>query len=351
MCTDTVARGGASVAAPQPPAGLWHDLEPATTFILDPVDSVELTTLVDNVVLPPDEGPAARPPPSGGPRRDSTTMAEGWGPDALVAQHGYSLLVTVTKGEVSHSVLFDTGITPDGAVDNMRRLGVDPSSIEAVVCSHGHYDHTGGLDGLARVLGPRRLPVVLHPHFWRRRRVVAPGSERRELPTTSRRALADAGFEVVEDPYPSFLLAGSVLVTGEVARTTGYEPGFPGQEAWTGSTWEPDRMVLDDQALVVDVRGKGLVVVTGCGHAGVVNVCRWARRLTGERPLHAVVGGFHLGGAAFEPLIPQVLDGLGGLGPQLVMAGHCTGWRAQHALAGRFGDAYVASSVGARLAV
>lgn len=349
MCTD--AHGARDGAAAQAPPSLWHDLEPPVSFDLEPVDEVVLTTLVDNAVLMPDQGRARRPAATAGPRRAVRTMAEGWGPDALVAQHGYSLLVTVTKGATTHSVLFDTGITPDGVVENMRRLGVDPSSIEAIVCSHGHYDHTGGLDGLARSLGPRHLPVLLHPHFWRRRRIVVPGAEPRELPTTSRRALVDAGFEVVEDPHPSFVLDGSVLVTGEVARTTGYEPGFPGQQAWTGSAWEPDRSVLDDQALVVDVRDKGLLVVTGCGHAGVVNVCRWARRLTGERPVHAVVGGFHLNGAAFEPLIPMVLDDLAALGPAWVMPGHCTGWRAQQALATRFGQGYVASSVGAVLTV
>ena len=343
MCTDAPAVGA------QRPPGLWHDLEPPVVFDLEPVDSVVLTTLIDNTVIPPGPGPARRPAATDGPYQAVATMEGGEGPDALVAQHGFSLLVTLTKGEATRSILFDTGITAGGVVENMRRLDIDPSSIEAIVCSHGHYDHTGGLDGLARALGERNLPVLVHPHFWNRRRIVVPGSEPRELPTTSRRALSDVGFEVVEDPHPSFVLDRSVLVTGEVARTSGYEPGFPGQEAWNGRRWEPDALVLDDQALVVDVRGKGLLVLTGCGHAGVVNICRWAGRLTGERPVHALVGGFHLHGPTFEPLIPQVLDDLEAIGPEVLMPGHCTGWRAHHALASRFGDAYVPESVGARL--
>ena len=104
--------------------------------------------------------------------------------------------------------------------------------------------------------------------------------------------------------------------------------------------------MLDDQALIVNVRDRGLVVMTGCGHAGVVNICRYASRLTGDQVLYTVMGGFHLSGPLFEPLIPRVLDDLGAMHPDVVVPAHCTGWRAQHAMAARFGDAFVANSVG-----
>jgi 7,8-dihydropterin-6-yl-methyl-4-(beta-D-ribofuranosyl)aminobenzene 5'-phosphate synthase len=190
--------------------------------------------------------------------------------------------------------------------------------------------------------------VVIHPHFWRRRRLTLPGLEGFDLPTTSRRALLAAGFEIIEERPPSFLFEGSVLVTGEVARTSGYEPGFPPQQAWVDGAWQPDPLVLDDQALLVDIKDKGLLVLTGCGHAGIVNICRYARRLTKERPLDAGIGGFHLNGPLFEPLIPQVLDDLAALHPSVIVPAHCTGWRAQHALAARFGEAFVPNSVGTR---
>ena len=77
-----------------------------------------------------------------------------------------------------------------------------------------------------------------------------------------------------------------MLITGEVARTTGYEPGFPPQQAWAAGGWQPDPLVLDDQALIVNVSGRGLVVITGCGHAGVVNIARYAQRLC-RRPAAA----------------------------------------------------------------
>jgi 7,8-dihydropterin-6-yl-methyl-4-(beta-D-ribofuranosyl)aminobenzene 5'-phosphate synthase len=329
-------------------ATVRHDVEPAFEIDLEPVDSVVVTILMDNVTdaTMTDQGPARRPVLGSGPRRPSSVMTDGQAVDALIAEHGFSALVTVTKAGHEHRFLFDTGTSPDGVVENMRRLDLDPGSIEAIVCSHGHFDHTTGLDGLIRAVGQVNMPVLIHPHFWRRRRLQIPGREPREIPTTSRRALTEAGFDILEDPQPSFLFGRSVLVTGEVARTTGYEPGFPPQQAWLGGRWEPDPLVLDDQGLVINVRDRGLVVLTGCGHAGVVNIARYATRLAGEQPLYALLGGFHLGGPLFEPLIPRVLDDLAALDPDVLVPGHCTGWRAQQAMAARFPAAFVPSAVG-----
>jgi 7,8-dihydropterin-6-yl-methyl-4-(beta-D-ribofuranosyl)aminobenzene 5'-phosphate synthase len=327
-----------------------HDFEPDVEIVLEPVDSVVVTTLMDNLTdaLMPDQGPARRAGlRPGGPRRPATVMENGDVPDGLIAEHGFSALVTVTKGGREHRFLFDAGTSPDGVAENMRRLGIDPGSIEAIVCSPGHFDHTTGIDGLIRAVGGRvSLPVLIHPDFWRRRRMVLPGRDPIELPTTSRRALTEAGFDIIEERQPSFLFDGSVLVTGEVARTTGYEPGFPPQQAWTGGGWEPDPLVLDDQALIINVAGRGLVVITGCGHAGVVNIARYAARLTGDRRLYALVGGFHLNGPLFEPLIPRVLDDLAAMNPGVLVPAHCTGWRAQHAMSGRFPAAFVPNAVG-----
>jgi 7,8-dihydropterin-6-yl-methyl-4-(beta-D-ribofuranosyl)aminobenzene 5'-phosphate synthase len=334
---------------PHAPPPVLHEVEVKQPIPLETVDSVEITTLMDNVtdVFMPDQGPAHRygPPHRAAP---CSLMAGGVGLDALVAEHGFSMLVTVVKDGTEHRVLFDAGTSPDGVVENMRRLDIDPGSIETIVCSHGHFDHTTGIDGLIRAVGRANMPVLIHPHFWRRRRVRLPGREPQEIPAVSKRALEEAGFEVIEEAQPSFLLDGSLLVTGEVARTTGYEPGFPPQDAWLDGAWQPDPLVLDDQALVLHVAGKGLVVITGCGHAGIVNICRHARRLTADQPLYAVLGGFHLNGPLFEPLIPRVLDDLAGLRPQVIVPAHCTGWRAQHAISRRFGEAFVPNTVGTR---
>ncbi len=125
--------------------------------------------------------------------------------------------------------------------------------------------------------------------------------------------------------------------------------GFAIHQALRNGSWEPDPLILDDQALVVHVDGRGLLVITGCGHAGVVNIVRYARALTGVEHVHAIVGGFHLTGALFEPVVKPTVEALGSLSPDIVLPAHCTGWRAMHELANRLPEAFVPNSVGTRL--
>ena len=127
-----------------------------------------------------------------------------------------------------------------------------------------------------------------------------------------------------------------MLVTGEVDRTTPFERGFAEHQALRGGEWLPDPLILDDQALLMNVRGKGLVVLTGCGHAGIVNIVRYARRATGIDRVHAVIGGFHLGAPSFYPIIADTCAALADLDPGVLVPAHCTGWRAAHALAAAF---------------
>jgi len=322
----------------------------AERIALEPVRRVHVTTLVDNSldVFAADVGPAHRRPVDAWP-----TPARGQDVvfDGPVAEHGFSALVEVEQADRTvHRLLFDTGVSPDGMVANMRRMALAPDSIEAVVCSHGHFDHTTGLDGLARALGGRaNLPMVIHPEFWSRRRLTLPGRDPWELPTTSRRALEGIGFEIVERPRPSFLFGRSVLITGEVPRTTDFERGWSIHQALRDGTWEPDPLILDDQALVAHVAGRGLLVLTGCGHAGIVNIVRYARALTGVERVHAVVGGFHLTGPLFGPVIAATVEGLGALSPDVLLPAHCTGWQAMHELAGRLPRAFIPNSIGTRL--
>jgi 7,8-dihydropterin-6-yl-methyl-4-(beta-D-ribofuranosyl)aminobenzene 5'-phosphate synthase len=216
-----------------------------------------------------------------------------------------------------------------------------------VVLSHGHFDHVMGLDGLARRLGPRNLPLLLHPDFWTRRRVLLPNGVW-DLPMPSRAGIEGGGFQVIEDRQPSFLLDGRLLITGEVDRTSGFEKGFPGHQAWRDGGWQPDPLIHDDQAAVLHVRDKGLVVLTGCGHAGIVNIVRHAKRLTGVSTVYAVLGGFHLSGGLFEQIIPPTVAALAAEEPEVVVPAHCTGWKAQLALAAGLPGAFRPNSVGSR---
>ncbi len=343
MCDAVADADDVRAAVPRPAAGAAVD-----PIALEPVDEVLVTTLVDNVfdaLLTGDDrvGRAsfgvAR---AAAPQFDGGSTAVG-----LVAEHGFSALVTVRRGDTTTTLLFDTGLSPTAMVTNADRLGVDLSEIQGVVLSHGHFDHAGGLAGLAGRRGARSLPMVVHPHIWTRRRLAVPGREPEELPTLSKRALEGEGFSVIERRQPSLLVDGCVLVTGEVDRTTEFERGMPAaHQAWSGGEWRHDPLIIDDQALVVHVRGCGLMVLTGCGHAGAVNIVRHAQRLTGVPRLHALLGGLHLGGPAFEPIIGPTVRELMAMAPDLVVPGHCTGWRAQHALAAALPDAWTAGSSG-----
>jgi len=316
---------------------------------LEPVDELTVTMLVDNSYdgLLADVGPAHRAAMWRSARVSAPQFVGGETVAGLVAEHGFAALVTTRRGDRTHTLLFDTGVSPFGLSGNLERLGLDAGAIEAVVLSHGHFDHAGGLPGLA-ALRPGGLPIVLHPLVWAPRRVAPPGRPEWELPVLSRRSVEAEGFEVIERRQPSVLLDGSVLITGEVDRTTDFETGMRFHEVHGAQGWEPDPLILDDQALVVNVRGRGLVVLTGCGHAGAVNLCRYALRLTGADRLSGLLGGFHLSGPTFEPIIEPTVAALRELALDVIVPAHCTGWRAQHRLASELPDAFIPNSVGTR---
>jgi 7,8-dihydropterin-6-yl-methyl-4-(beta-D-ribofuranosyl)aminobenzene 5'-phosphate synthase len=345
MCEATAGSElDAELVAPRPALG-----EAIDPIGLEPVDEVVVTTLVDNVydaLLPGDERTTRAS--FGVGLAEAPQFEDGQTSVGLRAEHGFSALVTVRRDATTTSLLFDTGLSPDAMVVNADRLGIDLLDVQGVVLSHGHFDHAGGLAGLAtRSGGVRSLPMVVHPMAWTRRRLAVPGAEPLEMPTLSRRALEAEGFALVERRQPSLLVDGCVLITGEVDRTTEYERGMPAaHEAWTGTAWRHDPDVVDDQALVVHVRGRGLVVLTGCGHAGAVNIARHAQRLTGVPHVAALLGGLHLGGPAFEPVIGPTVEALTAMELSLVVPGHCTGWRAQHALAAALPNAWTAGSSG-----
>jgi 7,8-dihydropterin-6-yl-methyl-4-(beta-D-ribofuranosyl)aminobenzene 5'-phosphate synthase len=154
------------------------------------------------------------------------------------------------------------------------------------------------------------------------------------------------GAEVIEEPDQTLLLDAAVLVSGQVERRTEFEKGFPIHYAHSSSGWEADPMIWDDQNLIVNVKDRGLVIVSGCSHAGAVNVLRNAQRLTGEERVAGFVGGFHLTGGIFEAIIGPTVDAFAVAGVERLLPAHCTGWKAVHQLARTLPEAFVQSAVG-----
>ena len=173
-----------------------------------------------------------------------------------------------------------------------------------------------------------------------------PSGEELLTPPPTMNDLEAEGVSVIEERGPTLLIDDAVLVTGEVERTTDFERGFPLQYWRSPSGWEPDFAVEDDQAVIVNLRGRGLVVLSGCSHAGIVNILRFAQKVTGVERILAVIGGFHLTGPLFEPLIDRTIEELTAIGPEVMVPGHCTGWKAIHALARQMPAAYIQTSVG-----
>lgn len=264
----------------------------------------------------------------------------------LTAKHGLSLWVEVIAGDVASRFLVDVGPAPDAVWDNMIRLGVQAHTADAVVLTHCHYDHTGGLTEVVRRIGKKGLPVVAHPAIFRPNFVTRPRLRHAGMdPADSAEELARAGACLILTHDPLTLMEG-VTTTGEVPRVTEYEdPGIP---VWTvrDGNLAPDPMP-DDISLAVKLKGLGLVVLTGCSHAGIINILKRAAALAGVNQIHAVLGGFHLM-SANPSRIQRTVSELLSFAPQLVAAGHCTGTEAQFSLRQALGERWKPLVTGAR---
>ncbi|MBS7647168.1 MAG: MBL fold metallo-hydrolase [Candidatus Bathyarchaeia archaeon] len=262
-----------------------------------------------------------------------------------IAEHGLSMLVKVFRNGDSYTVLFDTGVSPSGAILNAEGMGLNLKDVETIVLSHGHYDHCGGLLSFIKAVGKKCLPIIVHDDMFKTRGVVSEDGSIRQHPAfPSESQVKPAVFVKTKHPY--LLAENTILVTGEIPRKTEFEKGFMQQRALVNGVWQPDPWIWDDRALAVNVKGKGLVVVSGCAHAGIINTILYAKQITNASKIYAIIGGFHLSGRGCEDRIGQTVEVLKQFDPSIVVPMHCTGWKAAFAIAKAMPKAFVWNSVG-----
>ncbi|WP_321508094.1 MBL fold metallo-hydrolase [uncultured Methanoregula sp.] len=302
-------------------------------YQLKPADRVEVTILVDNYIdfFIAASTPVERRLPFDPDRR-------------IFAEHGLSCLVRVFSGKKEHKVLLDCGLSEQCLAWNARQMGISLADIEAVVLSHGHFDHFGGLHGVLSGAG-RQVPLIAHPDAFLMRRLNNPARGPVDLPLLDPVTLKKAGADILMRSGPSTLASGHLLVTGEVERKTAFEKGMPGMEAYMEARWQPDP-IRDDQALVINVKDKGLVVLSGCAHAGIINSVEYARKITAVDHVHAVLGGFHLTGPASAQVIPPTIGAMKRINPDYVVPMHCTGWDAINRFADAMPGKFILNTVG-----
>ncbi len=307
---------------------------------LKAADRVEITTLVDNYtdVFLTSTDIVKRAP----------LISEGNVTRGLLADHGISLLIDVFSGSDHRQILFDTGWVDIPVPFNIETLGINLENVEAVVLGHGHIDHFGGLIRLYRDrIVNRNAPLIVHPDAFNQRSIELAGHAAR-LPQLIKAPLNHLGVEIRENKDPLLLASDLVLVTGEIERVTDFEKGFPPGRKFEAGEIKQDTAITDEQALVFNIKNKGLAVLTSCGHPGIINTILYAQKLTGERKVHFVMGGFHLTGPLFEPLIERTIAEMKKFAPKMVVPTHCTGWKAISAFAKELPNEFVLNSVGTR---
>jgi 7,8-dihydropterin-6-yl-methyl-4-(beta-D-ribofuranosyl)aminobenzene 5'-phosphate synthase len=221
---------------------------------------------------------------------------------------------------------------------------VDLIRVESVVLSHGDFDHFGALVEFLNK-ATKGMPLVLHPNAFLERSRNIPNIGRLNVPRLDEVAVKETGVTLHEAKQASTLASDLILISGEVRRVTDFEKGFPWAEAKIDDNWVVDPY-LDDQGVAVKVKGKGLVVIGGCSHAGIINTVKYVQALAQTSKVHAVLGGFHLTGPIFQPIIGPTIEEMKKIRPDFVMPMHCTGWKAMGRFAEEMPEQFVLTSVG-----
>ena len=324
---------------------------------LQEIKSAKITILVDNITdrLLPSSSIVKRPP-----MISNQTISK-----SPIAEHGFSALLEISyvyeNATKTNKILFDTGVSKEGIVNNSDVLGINLKDIETIVLSHGHFDH---ISGLISTLGrlKKSVEIIAHPEAFLRRWLVYPNGNKARMDFLDEEEINQAGGIIRKVDKISFLprnvnmqskkktnqANNRVMITGEIPRVTEFEKGFPLQykEQDNEINLVPDPLVSDDQALIMNVKNKGLIILTGCGHAGIINTIKFAKKATGIEKVYCVIGGFHLSGQDYEDSIPLTIAELARVDPQYIVPCHCTGWKATNKIIDTMPEKFIQSSVG-----
>jgi 7,8-dihydropterin-6-yl-methyl-4-(beta-D-ribofuranosyl)aminobenzene 5'-phosphate synthase len=306
------------------------------------LDRVEILTLQDNYIemTAMDNTPIVT---------RAVSLKDGMMRNSVLSEHGFSALITTGRAGAAHTMLFDFGFSEEGAAYNARVLGADLSKVEAAALSHGHGDHMGGFEKLAALIGKKGIEFVAHPVAFHSPRYLKFSEEFKvHFPQYSRGAIEEAGMTVVETTTPYAMLGGDVLYLGEIPRKTDFEKGFPIAYRQEGGKerWDP---IEDDTSVVMNLKSKGLLILSGCAHSGIINTVRHAREVTGIEKVHAVMGGFHLSGPLFEGIVNPTIEELKKIGPDYIVPTHCTGRKAVMAIERAMPENFILNMSGTRL--
>ncbi|MGW0707907.1 MBL fold metallo-hydrolase [Streptomyces sp. NPDC002643] len=270
----------------------------------------------------------------------------------LLAENGLCFLVETFTEAGSTTILFDAGLTADVVLHNAHRLGVDLREVEAVVLSHGHPDHFGGINGVLEAIG-HPTPVIVHPDAFDPRMIVKPHTT---LPMINigltREGIRQAGGHLME-ARDSLPLGPGLFTSGEMRTTADFESEAPAGRLCVHAD---GRVEVDDindhQVLGIDVEGLGLIVIDPCGHRGVVSSIEHMRALSGTDTLYGVLGGFHTGHPGISAnRIENTAKALAAYAPQLVAPMHCSGFRLKKAVSDLVPDAFEIITAGSVLTI
>jgi 7,8-dihydropterin-6-yl-methyl-4-(beta-D-ribofuranosyl)aminobenzene 5'-phosphate synthase len=268
-----------------------------------------------------------------------TTLAENTAGMGFMAEWGLSMLIEA-DGKI---ILFDTGMS-NAAVYNARLLGIDLSTVDMIVISHGHHDHTGGLREALNAMR-KKIEIIAHPDIWAAKYGRSGKNPAHFAGIPFQRELLEnlgAEFKLTAEPAR---ITEHIITTGEIPMLTDYEEIDSGLLDKKGDEMMPDEL-RDDLAMVIDT-DYGLVVILGCSHRGIVNTLKQAQKVTGKELIYAAIGGTHLLNATRERLEKTAAD-LKEMGVQYLGASHCTGFTAATYLAQEFGERFFVNNSGSR---